>query len=150
VLSALGPPGPGATTIQRDCARSTVEAMQATAVRRLLIVSVAVLFEHQGFAYWLLRKTLLRNVADDAAEMERVVMASGLDWTIARPPQLTKGRLTGHYSIEDDGRPRGRWSMSRADVAHFFLEELERGAHVRRLVGIASLIVPPLAATIPA
>jgi putative NADH-flavin reductase len=35
VLSALGPPGPGPTTIHRDCARSTVAAMQAAGVRSL-------------------------------------------------------------------------------------------------------------------
>jgi putative NADH-flavin reductase len=138
VLSALGPPGPGATTIHRDCARSTVVAMQATGVRRLLIVSVAVLFENQGFLSWFLRKTFLRNIAEDTAEMERIVIASGLDSTIVRPPVLTNGRLTGRYRIEDDRVPRGGRSVSRADVAHFLLDELERGEHVRRIVGMAS------------
>jgi len=137
VLSALGPPGPGRTTIIRDCAGSTVAAMQAAGVRRLLIVSVAVLFD-QGPLYWLLRKTLLRNVAEDSAEMERLVMASSLDWTIVRPPSLTNGRLTGRYGIEDDRMPSGGWSVSRADVAQFLLDELERRAHVRRMVGMAS------------
>src|SRR5271154_1037493 len=33
VLSALGPPGPGPTTILRDSARSIVAAMQLTGVR---------------------------------------------------------------------------------------------------------------------
>ena len=137
VLSALGPPGPGPTTINRDCARSTVAAMHAAGVRRLLIVSVAVLFEHQGVASWILRNTLLRNVAEDAGEMERIVTASDLDWTIVRPPRLTNGPLTGRYRIEDDRMPRGGSSVSRADVAHFLLDELERGAHVRRMVGMA-------------
>jgi putative NADH-flavin reductase len=138
VLSALGPPGPGRTTIHRDCARSTVTAMQAVGVRRLLIVSAAVLFEDQGVLYWLLRNTFLRNIAEDTGDMERVVMASDLEWTIARPPSLTNGPLTGRYSVEDDHMPRGGFSLSRADVAHFFLEELEHRAHVRRMVGMAS------------
>jgi putative NADH-flavin reductase len=138
VLSALGPPGPGATTIHRDCARSTVAAMQAAGVGRLLIVSAAVLFESQGFLSWLLRNTFLRNIAEDTAEMERVVTASNLDSTIVRPPRLTNGRLTGRYRVEDDRLPGGSRSISRADVAHFLLEELERGAHVRRIVGMAS------------
>jgi putative NADH-flavin reductase len=112
--------------------------MDAAGVRRLLIVSAAVLFEDQGFAYWLLRSTLLRNVAHDTGEMERLVRASSLDWTIARPPRLTNGRLTGRYAIEDERMPRGGSMVSRADVAHFMLEELERNAHVRRTVGMAS------------
>ena len=138
VLSALGPPGLGQTTILRDGARSTVAAMQAAGAHRLLIVSAAVLFESAGFVAWLLRKTLLRNVADDSAEMERVVMSSGLDWTIVRPPRLTNGRFTGYYSVEDDRLPAGGRAISRADVAHFLLGELEHGGHVRRVVGIAS------------
>ena len=138
VLSALGPPGSGRTTVNSDCARSTVEAMQAAGVRRLLIVSVAVLFEDQGPLFWLFRKTLLRNITRDSAEMERVVTASGLDWTIVRPPSLTTGPLTGRYTIEDGRMPRGGHSVSRANVAQFLLNELEHGAHVRRMVGMAS------------
>lgn len=142
VLSALGPPGPGPTTIHRECARSTVAAMQAAGVRRLLIVSAAVLFENQGFASWLLRNTLLRNIAEDTAGMERIVMDSGLDFTIARPPRLTNGRLTGYYAIEDDRMPRGGSTVSRADVAHFLLNELDHRAHVHRMVGMASAKAP--------
>jgi putative NADH-flavin reductase len=138
VLSALGPPGPGHTTINSDCARSTVAAMQAVGVRRLLIVSVAVLFENQGLLFWLFRKTLLRNISDDSAEMERVVVESGLDWTIVRPPTLTNGRLSGSYGIEDERMPSGGLFVSRADVAQFLLDEVERSAHVRRMVGMAS------------
>jgi putative NADH-flavin reductase len=142
VISALGPPGPGPTTLHRDCARSTVAAMRAAGVPRLLIVSAAVLFEDHGFSYWLLRKTLLRNIAQDCSEMERVVKASGLDWTIVRPPRLTNGRLTGHYGVEEDRMPKGGSSVSRADVAQFLLEELERAAHVGKMVGMTSTHAP--------
>src|SRR5262245_36806923 len=55
VLSALGPPGPGPTTILSAGARSTVEAMQAGGLRRLLIVSAAVLFD-LGLLATLLRR----------------------------------------------------------------------------------------------
>jgi len=58
VLSAIGPPGPGRTTIVRDSAQATVEAMRATGTLRLLIAGVGV---------------------NDSAEMERI--ASNLDWT---------------------------------------------------------------------
>jgi len=140
VLSALGPPGPAPTTIVGDAARSTVTAMKAAGVRRLLVVGVAVLFEHQGLLSAFLRRTLLRNVAKDSADMERIVMASGLDWTIVRPPRLTNGRLTRHYGVADDRLPRGaRLTVSRADVAHFLLEELEHRAHIHRIVGMASV-----------
>ena len=95
------------------------------------------LFQDAGILAALLRRTVLRNVAEDAAEMERVVMASELDWTIVRPPRLTNGQLTGDYRAKDGYVPHGRFSLSRHDAAHFLLGEVERGEHVRRIVGIA-------------
>lgn len=137
VLTALGAPGPGRTTILRESSRSIVEAMHAGGPRRLLVVSVAALFDDAGLVAALLRRTLLRNIVVDAAEMERVVMSSGLDWTIARPPRLTNGPLTGLYRVADGRMPHGRISVSRVDVAHFLLDELEESRHVHQIVGMA-------------
>jgi putative NADH-flavin reductase len=139
VLSALGPPGPRKTTISGDAARSTVAAMNATGLRRLLVVGVAVLFTDIGLLPAIIRRTFLRHVADDSAVMERIVTASDLDWTIVRPPRLTNGPRS-RYSIADDALPPGAGAnatVSRADVAHFMIEEVERAAHVRRIVGMA-------------
>jgi putative NADH-flavin reductase len=140
VLTALGPPGPGRTTVLRTGARSLVEAMRAAGPQRLLVVSAAVLFDGIGLVGWLLRRTLLKNIAEDARGMERIVASSGLDWTIARPPRLTNGRLTGRYRAEDGNLP-GRSAtatISRADVAHFLLEALEQHLHSRCVVGITA------------
>ncbi len=137
VITALGPPGPGRTTVLRESGRSIVEAMNAGGPRRLLVVSVAVLFHDAGLVTALFRHTLLRNIVADAAEMERSVMSSGLDWTIARPPRLTNGPLTRLYRVADDHMPPGRMWVSRADVAHFLLDELEEGRHVHAIVGLA-------------
>ena len=137
VLSTLGPPGPGPTTIMREGARSTVAAMQAVGMRRLLVVSAAVLFDGAGIIVGLMRRTLLRNIAQDSAEMEHIVMASGMDWTIARPPRLTNGPLTRRYKVEDGRMPRGKWIVSRADVADFLLGELHEGKYTHKIVGMA-------------
>jgi putative NADH-flavin reductase len=139
VLSALGPLGLGPTTIHRDAARSTVTAMQAARAPRLLVVSAAMLFANARIAAALLRKTLLRNVAEDCAAMENVVMASDIDWTIVRPPRLTNGPLTGRYALAAGRMPRGSVSVSRADVAHFMLDELARNTYARQIVGMAGM-----------
>ena len=136
VLTAIGPPGPGRTTIFRDSGRSIVEAMSADGVRRLLVVSVAALFEGAGLAVALFRRTLLRNIVIDAAEMERIVTSSDLEWTIVRPPRLTNGPLTKQYRVADGRLPRGRILISRADVADFLLDELEESQHLRQIVGM--------------
>src|SRR5262249_36766090 len=89
VLSALGPPGVGRSPVREGGARSIVAAMRAQSARRCLVVSAAMLFEDMGLRAALVRSPLLRNVAKDCTEAERVVTASDLDWTIVRPPRLT-------------------------------------------------------------
>ena len=137
VLSALGPPGIGRSTVQQDGARSIVAAMRSQGMRRLLVVSVAMLFEDFGVLTAIVRNTVLRNVAADSAEAERIIKGSGLDWTIVRPPRLTNRPLTRSYSVADGHMPAGSSGLlDRADVAHFLLEEVERRQHVRQIVGI--------------
>ena len=140
VVSAVGPTGLGRTTIMRDSARAAMQATKAAGVTRLLILSVAVLFDDAGILSRALRKTILRNVADDAAAMEFLVNRSGLEWTIVRPPRLEDGMLTERYLVVNDHLPRGAGGASRvrrADVAHFMLNEAENPAHVARVVGIS-------------
>jgi putative NADH-flavin reductase len=149
VLSALGPSGIGRNTLVSDAARSTVSAMQATGVHRLLVVGVAMLFP--GLLNGFVRRTFLKNVATDHAEMESVVTASNLDWTIARPPRLTNGPLTRSYGVGDGRMPTGTGlTISRADLAHFLLQEIEHPAHVQRIVGLASLKAAARRASSPA
>jgi putative NADH-flavin reductase len=140
VISTLGPPGVGPTMLLRAAAESTVAAMQAAGVRRLIVVSAAVLFDDLGLAGTILRRTLLRSVGNDSAEMERIVVASALDWTITRPPRLTNGPRTGRYDVENGHLP-GRSAfaaISRADVAEFLLSEIQHNTHIHEIVGITS------------
>ncbi len=70
----------------------------------------------------------------------QIVESSGLDWAIAQPPQLTNGPLSRNHVVADGRLPQGaRLTTSRADVANFLLDEVERPAHVHRIVGLASM-----------
>jgi len=139
VISALGPPGLGRSTILSDAARATVRAMKGAGVQRLLVASVGMLFDDAGTIGLILRRTILRNIARDSAAMEGILESSGLDWTIARPPRLTNGPLTEGYVTADGRVPSdSRLSMSRADVAAFLLDEAERPAHRHRIVGLST------------
>jgi len=63
---------------------------------------------------------LLKDAWADFVAMEEVVRASGLDWTVLRPPALTDKPLTGRYRTRRDANARGL-QVSRADVAHLAL-----------------------------
>jgi putative NADH-flavin reductase len=139
VLSAIGPPPREAlrpSRLMAESVASTVAAMTAARVKRLLLVSAAVLFPDRRLSFRFFR-WLLRHHARDLVEMETVVRATDLDWTIARPPRLVK---TGDESYRSrcDALPDGAWSMSHRAVAAFLLDCVERGTHTREIVGLAS------------
>jgi putative NADH-flavin reductase len=87
---------------------------------------------------WLLFPLFLRHVFADKERQEQILRSSSLDWTIVQSAALTNGPRTGAYRIGCKacaGRLIPR--ISRADVAHFMLEELTRKAHVKQTVAVA-------------
>lgn len=140
VLSALGPRPRdallGGSSLLADCANSTVQAMQAANVRRLLIVSAALLFPGGGLKFAFFRWLLRHHVAD-LAVMEQTVRSTSLDWTIARPPKLVLSRESA-YRAESEAFPAGGYEMSFRSVAAFVLDAVEHSSHSQRIVGLAA------------
>src|SRR5215471_2862552 len=81
VLSSLGVRPPLAFrphTVVRDCAATTVEAMSRAGVKRLVVVSAAVLFPMKGIVYGFFR-WLLKHIARDLGGAEAIVGRSSLE-----------------------------------------------------------------------
>ena len=138
LLSAIGPHPREAlrpSTLVTDCARATVEAMTASGVSRLSIISAAVLFPEKGLYYAFFR-WLTRHHARDLRGMEKLVRGSGLAWTIARPPRLIQSP-DASFRAARDALPPGSRTMSFRSVAAFMLEAVERRSHVCEIVGLA-------------
>jgi hypothetical protein len=68
--------------------------------------------------------------------MEDIVRASGLAWTIARPPRLTRSPDTSFRALRG-ALPAGGRAMSFRSVAAFMLGTVERRSHVADIVGLA-------------
>jgi putative NADH-flavin reductase len=139
VLSALGVRPPQAFrphTLVQECAASTVAAMTRAGVKRLVLVSVAVLFPLKGLRFAFFRR-LLTHVMRDLGAAEQIVRATPLDWTIARPPRLIETSAEAYRSTRD-ALPAGGFSMSFRAVAAFMLDAVEHRAHVHEIVGLAS------------
>jgi uncharacterized protein YbjT (DUF2867 family) len=75
----------------------------------------------------------------DKSKQEKIIIKSGLDWTIVRPAQLTNGKKrtkykhdtkAGHYILTK--------TISRASVAHFMLKNLESTRYLRKAVGVTN------------
>lgn len=126
VISALGGADEGPTTVCTEGIRSAVTAMKATGVARLIAVSAhGVLETHDKSLYSL---AVWGNVAErmrDKETMEPLITASGLNWTIVRPPKLSDHAEIGKYRAGTDLRIRLWSSIGRADLAAFLLDEAE-------------------------
>ncbi|MEU9502294.1 SDR family oxidoreductase [Streptomyces sp. NPDC048196] len=129
VLSGMGQAGrhdplrPASTS-----ARAVVEAMTATGVRRLLVVSAGPLnrtgagqpfLSHRVFGPLLW--AALKEVYTDLTRMEAVLRDSGLDWTAVRPPRLLDRPGEGRYRHAVEAGPAGS-VIARADVARAMLD----------------------------
>jgi putative NADH-flavin reductase len=156
VLSALGPHSNADAGIVAPGTRSIVAAMQATGVRRIVVISAAPVGTiaspdnpnparyDPGDGFFMrhlfsrVAKAMFGKVYDDLARMEDVLRDSGLDWTIVRPPQLTNKPLRGTYRTAVDQNVRGGFSVSRADVAQLMLRVLDQPETIHHVVGIAN------------
>jgi len=137
VLSAIGPHPREAlrpSTLLTDIARATVQAMTASGVARIVIVSAAVLFPEKGL-YFAFFRWVTKHHARDLRSMESIVQASGLAWTVARPPRLTQTPVVSFRAMRD-ALPPGSRAMSFRSVAAFMLDAVERRAHVNEVVGL--------------
>jgi putative NADH-flavin reductase len=156
ILSGLGPRSNSDAGIASRGTRAIVAAMQATGARRIVVVSAAPVGtvasarrpsppRHDPGDGFFMRQVGSRfaraafgQVYADLAAMEDILAGSGLDWTAVRPPRLTSKPLTGTYRTATGQNVRGGWLVSRADVAHFMLQALDRPETIGQAIGIAS------------
>ncbi|MGG7570571.1 NAD(P)-dependent oxidoreductase [Streptomyces sirii] len=144
VLSGMGQAGrhdplrPASTS-----ARAVVEAMKATGVRRVLMVSAGPLnrsgtgqpfLSHRVFGPLLW--AVLKELYTDLERMEAVLRGSGLDWTAVRPPRLLDKPGEGRYRHAVEAGPAGA-SIARADVARAMLDFLADPQTYGHAVGIS-------------
>ncbi len=128
VVSALGVRNRAPTTVYSQGVANIMLAMQAAHVRRLICVSASGLepgpLWERLFAkplLWL----ILKNMYTDLVHMETLVQASGLDWTILRPPTFTNGPRTGRYQTAVNRHLSRSLFISRADIADYIVTHLD-------------------------
>lgn len=156
VLSALGPHNNADAGIAAAGTRAIIAAMWATGVRRIVAISASPVATEPsadrpnpprhdpGDGFFMryvgvrIAKTLFGKVYQDLAQMEDDLRASGLDWTVLRPPQLTDKPVTRTYRTAFGRNVRGGRSVPRADVADCMLAVLTRPETIGQSVGIAT------------
>ncbi|ATX82401.1 Putative NADH-flavin reductase [Mariprofundus ferrinatatus] len=116
--------------------RNVLSGMKRAGVKRLLAVTGIGAGDsegHGGFLYdKVTRPVLLKHLYDDKNRQEEIIRASDCDWTIIRPALLTRTAKTGNYRVLTDLTGVKAGKISRKDVAHFMLGELEHPEYIHQ------------------
>ena len=143
VISLVGPRRLGPTRIYSEGGRNIVHGMRAEGVKRGVFVTA--LGTSRDFRMPRVLGFLARNVVGwflrhgwrDGARFEEELARTDLDWTVIRPPALNHLARRGRYRR---GIAEHLWSpfrLSRADLAHAVLDQLDDPATIHRWVEVA-------------
>ncbi len=137
VLITIGiPPTWQPVTVFSQGSRNVLTAMAEQGVKRLLAVTGIGAGDtqgHGGFFYdRIFKPLLLQRIYEDKDRQEAIIRQSQVDWTIVRPGFLTNGPLTGKYRVITDLTGITCGKISRADVAHFLLQEVAANRYVHQ------------------
>ena len=102
----------------------TESAEKSGCKRMVVVTSLGVGDSYQDLTWftWAFVNTVISGpIADKNIQESHVMKSAKLDWTIVRPGGLTNGDMTGKYRVAERGLGGGL--VSRADVAHFILNE---------------------------
>ncbi len=122
VVSTLGPPGRGPTSILADSTLSIITAMDNAGASRLITISGSMV-DDTGDGPLLryfgkpITRRILKNVCTDMRNAEAEIHGSDLDWTIVRPPRLTNHAATGNWRIATDRNLPHGIKIPRSDLA---------------------------------
>ncbi|NNK12228.1 MAG: SDR family oxidoreductase [Flavobacteriaceae bacterium] len=129
------------TSILSRGTANIIKAMRNSGVNRLVCITSLGINDSRfrlGLYYTLFTIPLiLFFYFRDKAKQEKLIMNSELNWTIVRPGQLFDGKKRMKYKL---GPEVGHYILtkfvSRADVAHFMLQEVQQNDYLKKAVGI--------------
>lgn len=117
-----------------------ITAMTTARVDRLIYLStlgVSATRRKAGFMIATLAPTLLRTEIKGHELRESMIRNCPLKWTIVRAPVLTHGALTEKYrSGEHLNSSAWVTKLSRADVAHCLISQLQNQAGIRKCLSV--------------
>jgi len=143
VVITIGAGMSRSSLIRSQGTMNVIQAMQRHGVRRLICQST--LGAHESWEnlnfFWkrIMFGLLLRPVFLDHELQEKLVRASGLDWTIVRPSAFADGPATGTFK-ENFGPEEHRLKLTipREDIAAFLTRQIGDPTYLRRAVAISN------------
>ena len=143
VISAIGKNSLKKTTLYSQGSENLLNAMKKMGTTRVFFISASGLEVNPSHNFFIRLTTkyilqkLLKNMFADLKRMEKIVKESDRNWTIMRPPQLTNRPLTGHYRYAINSFLKGGLRISRADLAHFMIDNITNTAIYKTTIEVA-------------
>ena len=134
VISAIGVAGgfgsDKPTALYSQGNANILKAMERKGINRMFLISASAIeispvlpFYIRFIEKYVVQK-LLKHMYTDLLKMEALIKSSNINWTIIRPPQLTNQAVTGTYRIAINAFLKNCLKISRADVAHFIINNI--------------------------
>ncbi len=143
LISALGTNAINKPTIlYSEGNKNLLKAMKKKGLRRAVFISASaieispVLPFYVRFAEKYIVQKILRHMYDDLRLMENIIKETDINWTIMRPPRLTDKPVTGEYRFAINSFLKNCLSISRADVAHFMINNITNEATYKATIEI--------------
>jgi len=133
VVVALGGGNNAGSNVRSQGTANIVQAMKTAGIKPLVVVSSFGVGDSRKGPVAAMAWLFLRAALEEHERQEKIVMESGLDWTIVRPTGLTNDPKTGKYQVGQTGRGR----ISRADVADFILKALSDSSYIAKAVVVS-------------
>ena len=127
VISLLGPRKDSVPDLCSHGMQNIVSVMAANKVKRLVQVTGAMIGHPRnrlGLVYRLILATVPDSMMADRRLQEKIVMQSGLDWTLIRPTRLSDDPARGVWRDGIDEKVGAFAHIARADVAEAALRAL--------------------------
>ena len=141
IFCNLGMPASDKSTLRADGTANIVKAMEEKGIKRLVCQTSLGFADSKEVLPWHMKYIIvpfiLKNAFKDHELQESVIEKSNLDWTIVRPGNMTNGKLTKTYQHGFMPTEKIKLKVSRADVAHFMLTQIDSNEYLRKKVGIS-------------
>ena len=148
VVQTLGVPARdllGPVRLFSDATNILVPAMEKAGVRRLVAATGFGAGDSRDAISPLQRlpfRLVFGRAYNDKDAQEMRIRRSKLDWTLVRPGVLTGGKATRRYHILEEPSSWRNGLITRADVAHFIVEQIGETGRVGRAVVLIDRALP--------
>jgi putative NADH-flavin reductase len=143
VLITVGTKNKKATTLFSDIAKALIRVTdELNFSSSVIIITGFGAGESSGYLSFFMRTVIrlfLKEQYIDKTLMEELITNSSIKWEIVRPGMLTNGALTNNYKVLtklEKGMKVGK--VSRADVAHFLITEVENPQNLNQILALTS------------